>query len=84
MSQLQIGFLIYPDVIQLDVMGAYQVLTFPPNTQVHLIWKTPTSITSNEGLILTPTTTLTNCPPLDVICVPGGGMGEGGEGATRH
>lgn len=76
MSQLQVGFLIYPGVIQLDVMGAYQVLSFPPNTQVHLIWKTLTSIVSNEGLILTPTVTFADCPPLDVICVPGGGMGQ--------
>lgn len=76
MSQLQIGFLIYPGVIQLDVMGAYQVLTFPPNTDVHLIWKTLAPITSNEGLTLTPTVTLANCPPLNVLCVPGGGMGQ--------
>ncbi|OCR02934.1 glutamine amidotransferase [Oscillatoriales cyanobacterium USR001] len=76
MSHLQIGFLVYPDVIQLDVMGAYQVLSFPHNTQVHLIWKTLTPIVSNEGLILTPTVTLANCPHLDVICVPGGGMGQ--------
>ncbi|MEO0826006.1 MAG: DJ-1/PfpI family protein [Cyanobacteria bacterium J06642_9] len=76
MSQLQIGFLVYPDVVQLDVMGAYQVLAFPPNTQVHLIWKTLTPITSSEGLIFSPTVNLVNCPPLDVICVPGGGMGQ--------
>lgn len=76
MNPLQIGFLIYPGVIQLDVMGAYQVLAFPPNTQVHLIWKTLSPVVSNEGLILTPTTTLAECPPLDVICVPGGGIGQ--------
>jgi len=76
MNQLQIGFLIYPGVIQLDVMGAYQVLSFPPNTQVHLLWKTLSPVVSNEGLILTPTTTLAECPPLDVICVPGGGIGQ--------
>lgn len=76
MSQFQIGFLVYPGVIQLDVMGAYQVLAFPPNTQVHLIWKTLAPIASNEGLTLTPTATLPNCPSLDVICVPGGGMGQ--------
>lgn len=74
MSQLQIGFLVYPGVIQLDVMAAYQVLAFPPNTQVHLVWKNLTPILSNEGLILTPTVTLADCPTLDVICVPGGGM----------
>ncbi|HEY9664255.1 MAG TPA: DJ-1/PfpI family protein, partial [Allocoleopsis sp.] len=76
MNPLQIGFLIYPGVIQLDVMGAYQVLSFPPNTQVHLLWKTLSPVVSNEGLILTPTTTLAECPPLDVICVPGGGIGQ--------
>lgn len=76
MTQLQIGFLIYPGVIQLDAMGAYQVLAFPPHAQVHLIWKTLTPIASNEGLILTPSVTLADCPPLDVICVPGGGMGQ--------
>ncbi|MGG6239466.1 DJ-1/PfpI family protein [Nodosilinea sp. AN01ver1] len=76
MDQLQIGFLIYPDVIQLDVTAAYQVLAFPPNTRVHLIWKHLSPIVSNEGLSLMPTVTLTNCPPLDVICVPGGGVGQ--------
>jgi cyclohexyl-isocyanide hydratase len=76
MTPLQIGFLIYPGVVQLDVMGAYQVLAFPPNTQLHLVWKTLTPIASNEGLTLTPNVTLADCPPLDVICVPGGGMGQ--------
>jgi cyclohexyl-isocyanide hydratase len=84
MTPLHIGFLVYPGVVQLDVMAAYQVLAFPPNTQLHLIWKTLDSIAkrcleqveSNECLIITPTVTLANCPPLDVICVPGGGIGQ--------
>jgi cyclohexyl-isocyanide hydratase len=76
MTPLHIGFLVYPGVVQLDVMAAYQVLAFPPNTQLHLIWKTLDSIESNEGLMITPTVTLANCPPLDVICVPGGGIGQ--------
>lgn len=76
MSQLQIGFLIYPGVIQLDVMGAFQVLSFPPNIQVHLIWKTLNPIISHEGLTITPTITLNTCPPLNVVCVPGGGIGQ--------
>jgi cyclohexyl-isocyanide hydratase len=76
MNELHIGFLVYPGVIQLDVMAAYQVLAFPPNTQVHLIWKDLAAIVSNEGLLITPTVTLESCPPLDVICVPGGGLGQ--------
>ena len=75
-KQINIGFLVYPDVVQLDVMGAYQVLAFPPNAKVHLIWKTLEPIKSNEGLIITPTQTFDNCPTLDVICVPGGGIGQ--------
>lgn len=75
-KKVQIGFLVYPGVIQLDVMAAYQVLSFPPNTQTHLIWKTLDPITSNEGLTIVPTTTIKDCPTLDVICVPGGGMGQ--------
>jgi cyclohexyl-isocyanide hydratase len=74
MNELHIGFLVYPGVIQLDVMAAYQVLAFPPNTQVHLIWKDLAAIVSNEGLLITPTVTLESCLPLDVICVPGGGL----------
>lgn len=76
MAHLQIGFLIYPGVIQLDVMGAYQALAFPPDTIIHLIWKTLTPITLYEGLTIVPTVTLEDCPPLDVICVPGGGLGQ--------
>jgi cyclohexyl-isocyanide hydratase len=76
MTQLiNIGFLVYPDVVQLDVMGAYQVLAFSPQTTIYLIGKNLTPVTSNEGLIITPTTTIDNCPTLDAICVPGGGMG---------
>ena len=76
MTQLQIGFLIYPGVVQLDVTAAYQVLSFPPNTKTHLINEKPESIISNEGLIMTPTVDFNNCPQLDVICVPGGGVGQ--------
>lgn len=75
-KQINLGFLVYPDVVQLDVMAAYQVLAFPPNTTIHLLWKNLMPIASREGLIITPTTTLDNCPTLDVICVPGGGMGQ--------
>ena len=76
MDQLQVGFLIYPGVIQLDVMGPYQVLAFSANVRVHLVWKTLSPLTSNEGVTLLPTTTMAECPRLDVICVPGGGLGQ--------
>lgn len=76
MTSINIGFLVYPDVVQLDVMGTYQVLSFPPNAKIHLVAKTLEPLLSSEGLTITPTTTLDDCPSLDVICVPGGGMGQ--------
>ena len=76
MTPLKIGFLIYPGVIQLDVTAAYQVLSFPPNTETYLVGKTLNAVISNEGLTLTPNLDFVSCPQLDVICVPGGGMGQ--------
>ncbi|NJK47541.1 DJ-1/PfpI family protein [Candidatus Gracilibacteria bacterium] len=75
-TQYQIGLLTYPGMTQLDITGPYQVLALMPNTRVHLVWKTLELVTSNEGLTILPTTTFDNCPILDVVCVPGGGMGQ--------
>lgn len=75
-TQPKIGFLIYPGVVQLDVTAAYQVLSFPPNTKTYLVGKVLDPIQSNEGLTLTPSHDFNNCPQLDVICVPGGGLGQ--------
>ena len=70
---LQIGFLVFPQVQQLDLTGPHDVLASLPGATTHLIWKTRDPVTSSNGLLLTPTTTYGDCPPLDVICVPGGG-----------
>jgi cyclohexyl-isocyanide hydratase len=70
-----IGLLIYPDFTQLDMTGPYQIFSFLPSVHVHLIWKSLEPVKDAGGLVLHPTTTFTDCPQLDVICVPGGGMG---------
>ncbi|OKH34895.1 glutamine amidotransferase [Calothrix sp. HK-06] len=76
MTQYQIGLLIYPDVTQLDVTAPLQVFSMLHNTNIHLLWKTLEPIKDMGGFIITPTTTFDTCPQLDVICVPGGGMGQ--------
>jgi cyclohexyl-isocyanide hydratase len=74
---LQIGFLLFPRVQQLDLTGPYDVLASMPETEVRLIAKTGDCITSSTGLVMRPDTTYDDCPPLDVICVPGGsGVGD--------
>jgi len=69
---LDIGFLLFPQVQQIDLTGPYEFLAALDGTRLHLIWKTLEPVTSSTGLILTPTTDFANCPQLDLICVPGG------------
>ncbi|ADG17291.1 ThiJ/PfpI domain protein [Paraburkholderia atlantica] len=69
---LQIGFLVFPKVQQLDLTGPHDVLASLPDATMHLVWKTREPVVSSNGLVLTPSATYESCPPLDVICVPGG------------
>ena len=76
-SPVHIGFLLFPLVTQLDLTGPAQVLSRVPNARVHLVWKTTEPVTTDVGFAIVPTTTFDSCPPLDVLCVPGGfGVGE--------
>ena len=56
----------------LDILGPHQVFSFLPDAQVHLLWKAIAPVRSDNGLTVMPTMTFETCPPLDVICVPGG------------
>jgi cyclohexyl-isocyanide hydratase len=71
---LQIGFLIFPEMMPLDMVGPFEVFTKMPDTKLHLVWKSLAPVTVAGGLQMLPTTTFTDCPALDVICVPGSGM----------
>lgn len=68
----QIGLLVFPDITQLDMTGPYEVFIKFPGAKVHLIWKTRDPVTAGGGMQIIPTTTFDDCPPLDIICVPGG------------
>ncbi|MDX2235786.1 MAG: DJ-1/PfpI family protein [Hyphomonadaceae bacterium] len=69
---MQIGFLLFPDVTQLDFTGPLQVLHRLPGGVTHIAAKTRDPVPSDCGLSLVPTTTFAECPLLDVLCVPGG------------
>ena len=68
----RIGMLLFPRLTQLDLAGPYEVLARTPNTVVDLVARTRAPVTSDRGLQILPTTTYTECQPLDVIMVPGG------------
>jgi cyclohexyl-isocyanide hydratase len=72
MSQLNIGFVIFPQLTQLDFTGPLQVLFRLPGAATHIVAKSEAPVPSDCGLSLAPTTTFSACRGLDVICVPGG------------
>jgi cyclohexyl-isocyanide hydratase len=69
----RIGFLLFPNITQLDMTGPLEVLSQLPGAEIHLIWKTREPVRAGSGLTMMPTTTYADCPQLDLICVPGGG-----------
>jgi len=69
---LHIGFVLFPNVQQLDLTGPYEVFASLLGTTMHLVAATTEPVKATTGLILTPTTHFANCPLLDVLCIPGG------------
>lgn len=69
---LKIGFLLFPNLTQLDLTGPYEVFKSLPGATSHLIWKTAGPVRSDSGLTILADTSFADCPPLDVICIPGG------------
>jgi cyclohexyl-isocyanide hydratase len=75
MSNFNVGYVIFPELTQLDFTGPLQVLARLPGATTHIAAKTMAPVPSDCGLALMPTTTFADCPPLDLICVPGGAAG---------
>jgi cyclohexyl-isocyanide hydratase len=72
-TPFRIGFLLFPNITQLDLTGPWEVLSQMPRAQLFLVWKTLEPVRAGSGLTILPTATFADCPQLDLICVPGGG-----------
>ena len=72
MSLFNVGFVIFPELTQLDFTGPQQVLARLPQSAMHIVAKSVAPVPSHSGLSLVPTHTFENCPRLDLICIPGG------------
>ncbi|MGH7044874.1 MAG: DJ-1/PfpI family protein [Stellaceae bacterium] len=66
------GMLVFPGLTQLDLTGPYEVLARLPGSETVLLWRDLQPVRSEHGLAIVPTATLTDCPPLDLVLVPGG------------
>jgi cyclohexyl-isocyanide hydratase len=71
-KKTHIGLVLFPGLTQLDLTGPAEVFGRMPGAEIHLLWKTLDPVPSDRGLCILPTTTFSDCPRLDVICVPGG------------
>jgi cyclohexyl-isocyanide hydratase len=75
MSDFTVGFVLFPELTQLDLTGPLQVLARLPQSRTVVAAKLEGPVPSDCGLSLLPTHRFVNCPPLDLICVPGGVRG---------
>ncbi|MFN8719408.1 MAG: DJ-1/PfpI family protein [Rhodospirillales bacterium] len=71
-DRIDVGFLLYPRLTQLDLTGPYEVLRRLPDVRTHMIWKDMLPIPDPAGLAILPTTTTADVARLDVVVVPGG------------
>jgi cyclohexyl-isocyanide hydratase len=74
-SVFNIGFVIFPQLTQLDFTGPLQVLARLPDAATHIVAKSTAPVPSDCGLSLVPTCPFGSCPTLDLICIPGGSIG---------
>ncbi len=70
---LEIGMLVYPGMIALDLVGPQTVFALLPNARIHLLSKDMSPVASDIGLMVQPTRVLRDSPrKLDILFVPGG------------
>jgi cyclohexyl-isocyanide hydratase len=69
---LLVGMLALPKMTQLDFTGPFEVFARMPHTKVHVLWKTIGLVETDRGLCILADTALADCPPLDIVFVPGG------------
>ncbi len=69
---IDIGFLIFPDMQQLDLAAPYEVFATWGGARIHLVGRNPDFVISSTGLTFKPDVTFDQCPRLDILCVPGG------------
>lgn len=71
-TRFRSGLLVFPHLTQLDLTGPYEVLARLPGAETLLLWKDVQPVRSEHGLSILPMAAFADCPPLDLVLVPGG------------
>lgn len=69
---MQLAFLLFPGVTQLDLTGPVQFLSRLPGAKVDLVWDSLDPVPTDAGFSIVPTATFASLPRADLLCVPGG------------
>lgn len=69
---MRVVFVLFPNVTQLDFTGPLQILARLPGAIIDLAASTMAPVRTDTVMTVNPTTTFANCPPPDVLVVPGG------------
>jgi cyclohexyl-isocyanide hydratase len=69
---IEIGLLLFPRLTQLDLTGPFEVFSRLPGARVRLVWKEAGPVQADTGITMLADTGFADCPPLEVLCVPGG------------
>lgn len=69
---MNIVFVLFDNVTQLDFAGPVQFLSRLPGATTHIASKDGKAVSTDCGFAIVPNTSFADCPQADVICVPGG------------
>lgn len=69
---MRIGILIFEGMTQLDATAPFEVFARVPGAKVLLVAPRKRLVTAGFGIKFVPDVDFRSCPPLDVLCVPGG------------
>ncbi|AKB50701.1 Transcriptional regulator, AraC family [Methanosarcina barkeri str. Wiesmoor] len=74
---MNFGFLIYPGLEELDLVGPWEIISLwskfaqGPN-KCFMVAENPAPVICSKGMSINPHVTFADCPPLDFLLVPGG------------
>lgn len=69
---MNIAFLLFPGLTQLDLTGPAQFLSRLPGGHVDLVWKTKDAVMTDAGFAIVPTASFADIGKVDILCIPGG------------
>ena len=69
---MNIVFVLFDNVTQLDFTGPVQFLSRLPGAKVHVVSKDGAAVKTDCGFSILPRSGFAQCPRADVLCVPGG------------